>query len=222
MEHAFRYPLFLIYLDLDELPRCSTASRSGRRAGPAPRGSAAATSSATRAVPLRERGARAVEERTGRRPDGPVRLLTSVRTFGIVFNPVVLYYCFDPSGEQVEAVAAEVTNTPWGERHTYVLERRCGPGASTLEGFHVSPFLGMEADYQLRATTPGGPSRCTWRAAPAAPASTPRCRSRAASSPRCAAALPLPAPSLRVVAGSTRRPLRLKLKGAPTTRIRAR
>ena len=64
-----------------------------------------------------------LEARTGRRPDGPVRLLTQLRHWGIAFNPVSFYYCFEPGGERVEAVVAEVTNTPWGERHTYVLER---------------------------------------------------------------------------------------------------
>ena len=64
-----------------------------------------------------------VEERTGTRPPGPVRLLTTLRTFGHSFNPVIFYYCFARGGERVEAVVADVTNTPWGESHAYVLSR---------------------------------------------------------------------------------------------------
>ncbi len=63
-----------------------------------------------------------------------------------------LYYCFEPDGERVEKVLAEVTNTPWGERRTYVLD---GLNATVEKDFHVSPFLGMDAEYRVRLTTPG-------------------------------------------------------------------
>ncbi len=63
-----------------------------------------------------------VEFSTGRRPDGPIRLLTQVRCFGYLMNPVSFYYCFDAGSERLETVVAEVNNTPWGERHCYVLD----------------------------------------------------------------------------------------------------
>ena len=50
-------------------------------------------------------------------------MLTHLRTFGHCFNPVSFYYCFAADGERLEAIVAEVTNTPWGERHAYVLRR---------------------------------------------------------------------------------------------------
>ena len=55
-----------------------------------------------------------------------MRLLTTPRTLGRSFNPVSFYYCFDPAGETVLAIVAEVTNTPWGERHAYVMDARGG------------------------------------------------------------------------------------------------
>ncbi len=100
-----------------------------------------------------------VEERTGERPSGPVRLLTTLRTFGHNFNPVCFYYCFAADGEHVEAVVAQVTNTPWGESHSYVLRR---DGASLVmrdtmdKAFHVSPFIGMDNHYDWRVTEPNG------------------------------------------------------------------
>lgn len=98
-----------------------------------------------------------LERRTGRVPAGPIRLLTHLRTFGHCFNPVSFYYCFTPQ-ERLDAVVAEVTSTPWGERHAYVLERS-GEGpvltASFAKALHVSPFMGMEQRYTLRAVTPG-------------------------------------------------------------------
>ncbi|MCK6458867.1 MAG: DUF1365 domain-containing protein, partial [Planctomycetes bacterium] len=89
----------------------------------------------------------------GRRPPGPVRLLTHLRTFGYLFNPISLFYCFEPDGETLAAVVAEVTNTPWRERHAYVV----GPGLSYAvpKRLHVSPFMGMDQVYRWRLSPPG-------------------------------------------------------------------
>ena len=122
-----------------------------------------------------------------RGPRGPVRLLTTLRTFGHNFNPVCFYYCFAPGGERVEAVVAQVTNTPWGERHAYVL-RRDGERSvmrDTMEKvFHVSPFIGMDNRYDWRVDrarrAPAGAHRRARRRRPRR-CSTPRSRSSAAS-----------------------------------------
>lgn len=62
-----------------------------------------------------------VQREQGTRPSGPIRLLTNLRYAGFAMNPVSFYYCYNETGQQVESVVAEVTNTPWGERHCYVL-----------------------------------------------------------------------------------------------------
>jgi DUF1365 family protein len=98
-----------------------------------------------------------VENRTGSTPVGPIRVLTHLRTFGHCFNPVSFYYCFTPQ-EQLDAVVAEVTSTPWGERHAYVLRRSDeGPvlAATFAKALHVSPFMGMEQRYTMRVAAPG-------------------------------------------------------------------
>jgi DUF1365 family protein len=89
-----------------------------------------------------------------------VRLLTSLRYFGHCFNPVSFYYCYEePGAERVAAIVAEVTNTPWQERHAYVLPND-RPAPSIMRGrfakeFHVSPFMGMDHTYAWRLTPPG-------------------------------------------------------------------
>ena len=111
-----------------------------------------------------------------------------------MFNPISLYYCFDPGGEEVRALVAEVSNTPWGERHAYAFD---GLRSRVAKRFHVSPFLGMEADYALRATMPGerlqvhveqhhaaGAASSTLRCPSSAASSRPR-RSSATRSSRC-------------------------------------
>ncbi len=99
-----------------------------------------------------------VEDQTGARPEGPIRLLTQLRSFGHCFNPVSFYYCFQPGGERLQALVAEVTNTPWGERHAYVIEGKQRDSAVLAGQFdkalHVSPFMGMDHRYEARAAVP--------------------------------------------------------------------
>lgn len=100
-----------------------------------------------------------VEQETGKRPDGSIRLLTHLRYFGYCMNPVSFYYVFDPAGEQVETIVAEVHNTPWGERHCYVLPRGAQQGAPMLthefpKAFHVSPFMPMDQRYAWKLSEP--------------------------------------------------------------------
>lgn len=159
VEHSFRYRLFLMYLDLGELPELLDRYPlfSARRAAPARFRRADFMGDPAR--PLDECAREAVAAATGSRPEGPVRLLTGLRYFGHSFNPVSFYYCFDEGGRRVDAVVADVQNIPWGERHPYVLAR--GGQRGTVLGeeldksFHVSPLMGMDQTYSFRASEPG-------------------------------------------------------------------
>jgi DUF1365 family protein len=159
VEHSFRYRLFLMYLDLEELPRALDPYPlwSARRMAPARFRRADFIGDPSR--PLAECARDEVERETGRRPAGPVRLLANLRYLGHTFNPVSFYYCFDPAGERVEAVVADVNNIPWGERHPYVLARGERRGqvlrAELDKELHVSPLMGMDQTYSFRAAEPG-------------------------------------------------------------------
>lgn len=101
-----------------------------------------------------------VEQHSGSRPDGPIRLLTNLRYFGHCFNPVSFYYCFASDGTTLQQVVAEVTNTPWNERHCYVMDTLDGPQANLRryrfdKAFHVSPFMPMDVSYEWRFCAPG-------------------------------------------------------------------
>jgi DUF1365 family protein len=110
--------------------------------------------------PLGEAVRELVESRLGWRPQGPIRLLTHFRYLGFEMNPVSLYYCFNAQDEHVQAVVAEVNNTPWDEQHCYALDLRAASQRQPMttrhvKAFHVSPFLGMEMDYCWRLSVPG-------------------------------------------------------------------
>ncbi|MEP7061018.1 MAG: DUF1365 domain-containing protein [Betaproteobacteria bacterium] len=158
--HAFEYRLFMAYLDLAELDRVFRGRWLWSVRRPAIAWLRRADYLGDPAVPLDEAVRERVMLETGVRPQGPIRMLTHLRYFGTCFNPVTFYYCFDASGERVETVIAEITNTPWNERHAYVLSDSMNEASGTRKRyrfgkqFHVSPFLPIELDYDWRFTTP--------------------------------------------------------------------
>ncbi|MDA8341486.1 MAG: DUF1365 domain-containing protein [Actinomycetota bacterium] len=104
-------------------------------------------------VPLADAVRDVVAERTGNRPGGPVAMLGHVRTFGVLFNPITCYYCYDAAGTGVEAMVFEVENTPWHERRATVV----GPPGDHVvaKDLHVSPFLPDDLVYHLHYSEPG-------------------------------------------------------------------
>ena len=161
VENVFQYRMFMLYLDLSELnyvfdlhPLWSVEKsnvayfRRKDHLGDAQ-------------VTLSESVRNHVEDQSGKRPMGPIRLLTHLSYFGYRFNPVSFYYCFDASDQYVETVVAEINNTPWGEQHAYVLSDVMNEGSENKKRFrfdkifHVSPFMSMNHSYDWRFTAPG-------------------------------------------------------------------
>ncbi len=162
VRNEFCYRIFLVYLDLAELeavfalhplwshrrPNIAWFRREDHFGDPA--------------VPLDRAVRELVAERTGRRPGGPIRLMCHLRYFGFCFNPASFYYCWNAADTRVETIVVEIHNTPWGERHCYIM------GAEENEhplpdwrrhrfakAFHVSPFIGMDIAYDWRFREPG-------------------------------------------------------------------
>jgi hypothetical protein len=159
--HAFSYSLFMLYLDLDELPVLFRKRWLWSTTRPAlarfRREDHMGENTADLAAAVR----RFVNNETGMTLSGPIRLLTNLRYFGYGFNPVSFYYCFDETGDRVEVIVAEVNNTPWGEQYCYILPESRNLGGTDRKRFlldkrfHVSPFMGMNIDYDWRFTRPG-------------------------------------------------------------------
>lgn len=226
VEQTFSYRIFMAYLDLDELdvvfrgrwlwstrrPALARFRREDHLGNPA--------------RPLAQAVRDLVEERRGIRPQGPIRLLTHLRTFGYVFNPVSLFYCFDPAERRVESIVAEVSNTPWNERHAYVLtpELDRGQGAlhryRTAKEFHVSPFMGMDLDHLWSFRDPGERLSVVIqnRRVAAAPffSASLALRRREITGPALARALlRYPLLTLQVIGSIYGQALRLRRKGVP-------
>jgi DUF1365 family protein len=151
----------MVYLDLAELDEVFRGRWLWSTRGPACAWFRRADYLGNPEVPLDQAVRDRVEAETGRRPTGPIRLLTHLRYFGVCFNPVSFYYCFDTTGEHLEAIVAEITNTPWNERHAYVLSASIADDSRRVrqfrldKRFHVSPFMEMELEYDWRFSPPG-------------------------------------------------------------------
>ncbi|HEX6538917.1 MAG TPA: DUF1365 domain-containing protein [Candidatus Dormibacteraeota bacterium] len=160
VQHHLRYSLFMVYVDLAQIASAFGGLPLWSGTRPAPVWFRRADHFGDPSQPLEVAVRNLVEEETGVRPSGPIRLLTHLRYLGVCFNPISLYYCFDQD-ETLRHVVAEVTNTPWGERRCYVLEVGEGAGHTGLrdlvfeKALHVSPFMPMEVTYRCRLSQPG-------------------------------------------------------------------
>ena len=91
---------------------------------------------------------------------GPIRLLTQLSYLGYTMNPVCFFYCYNLTGDKIEAVIAEVNNTPWGEQHLYVIPAQQLTNKSTIHStdikkeFHVSPFFDLAMNYRMAFSVP--------------------------------------------------------------------
>ncbi len=154
--HEFEYPVFMMYLDLDEITEVFSLSRFWSAKHRAAARFNRADYFSGDDSDLKTAVLNRVNSELELSLDGRVRLLTNLRYFGFVINPISIYYCFDQN-EKLQAMLLEVTNTPWRERHQYVL--RCDPSAEKQritfdKAMHVSPFNPMTFVYHWYSQIP--------------------------------------------------------------------
>lgn len=157
--HGFRYRIGMLYLDLAEQERVLKLSRLAGRSRwsafafretdylPQATGTGMALSDAVR---------QQLAEALGHAPQGRICLLTQPRSWGLSFNPISLFYCYESNGD-LAAILCEVRNTPWRERYHYVLPTHAQGDSRhrVAKSFHVSPFLPPELEYRMRFSAPG-------------------------------------------------------------------
>lgn len=151
MKHEFRYRLYMVCLNLEQLesqseyPSARLLQHGYKRSDHLGEVS----------IPLSQAVSNLVMERLGFALDGPILLLTNLRNMGHVINPVSFYYCVSADLNSIVAIVAEINNTPWGERYCYVLDRRGGNSSHDFpKVFHVSPFMPMDQNYLWKFSEP--------------------------------------------------------------------
>lgn len=161
-QNAFRYRTFMMYLDLDELPHVFAGARlwSYERFNLACFQRRFFYGDAQ--IPLADAVRGGTAAAIGREIHGPIRMLTHLRYWGYCYNPVTFYYLFEQDGHTLGAITAEITNTPWRERHAYYLDCRNAESPKTgryrwqfPKKFHISPFMPMNVHYDWRFGVPG-------------------------------------------------------------------
>jgi DUF1365 family protein len=156
VEHEFEFPLYMLYLDHDELDEVFRGRWLWSTRRPALAWYRRRDHIGDPEIPLAESIRGLVEQETGRSCPGPVRTLTQLRNAGYVINPISLHYCFDADDRKLLAAVAEVTNTPWGETRTYVVDLEAGSKVppKTPKTLHVSPFMSMDMVYDWSIPRP--------------------------------------------------------------------
>ena len=158
--HEFSYKLFMMYIDLQELPWLFKKYRlwSFEKANLASFKSTDHYQESGLGLEASIR--RYVQTQTGNYPEGDIRLLTHFRYFGMCFNPVSFYYCYAKDAEHLDYIVCEVNNTPWNQRHLYLLDCKQQQLTGKLhkfsqqKSFHVSPFMPMDMQYEWSFSRP--------------------------------------------------------------------
>jgi uncharacterized protein len=153
VDHRFSYRITMAFIDLAEVEAVCSRHPLWSKEGPNAVSFRRRDYLGDPALPLDVSVRDLVEQRVGMRPDGPIAMLTQVRTWGWLFNPITIYYCFDRDGHSVAQTVVEVTNTPWHERVAYVLPGRGSPVVA--KELHVSPFLPMDLSHRFVIGEPG-------------------------------------------------------------------
>lgn len=147
VEHTFEYPVSMLLVDVDEMDslplRGLPLSLSNR--------DFVTGAGASQPGAVRDEICRRVVDAGYASPGGPILSLLQPRSWGLFFNPVIFFFCHDQVGN-LATIVAEIHNTPWNERFSYVLDAR-GLDRDALvfrfpKTFHVSPFADMDFEYR--------------------------------------------------------------------------
>lgn len=106
---------------------------------------------------LRQRIEKTVVQLGGDWDGGKVFMLSQCRCLGLYFSPINFYYCYNLDGN-CKYMLAEVSNTPWNQRHYYLVPMQTEKTKSnrhiTTKAFHVSPFMDLAMKYRWHLPEP--------------------------------------------------------------------
>ncbi|WP_232305564.1 DUF1365 domain-containing protein [Gilvimarinus polysaccharolyticus] len=166
-KNSFLYRVFMMYLDINEIDAVLAQSRFWSKSRWAPAQFRRKDFFGDPSLSLDTAIRNEILEKTQQHHTGPIRVLTNLRYFGYIINPITTYYCFNEQ-QQLQFIVAQVTSTPWDERISYVLS--CDPNSERPrklkqrdrvnkftfnKGMHVSPFNPMDMQYHWRSNVPG-------------------------------------------------------------------
>ena len=149
--HSFDYSYCMWLVDVDELESlCKSHLLVGEgRFSPISIRLSDHIEDETDPIHFKQRIKQKVNELGGQWQGDKLLMMTQVRMFGLYFSPVNFMFCYD--GDECRYMLAEVSNTPWGEKHWYLVDLL---EPETEKDFHVSPFMPIEQKYKWRVKLP--------------------------------------------------------------------
>jgi len=161
-EHTFTYPLYMNFIDLDEVELLNTKYWwfSSHRWAPLqlkisdyfsnePTHTTELTANAGNFL---KTNAIAVANALGANVStiNRVCVLAQLRCFGIYFSPINFFFLYE--NDTAKYLIAEVSNTPWNKSHSYLIDLMSP--TPTEKAFHVSPFMDLDMEYRWRVVEP--------------------------------------------------------------------
>ncbi|BDX07262.1 DUF1365 domain-containing protein [Planctobacterium marinum] len=150
--HKFKYNIMMFWLDLDEVAlldqKLSLFSAEKFNWVQFRRGDFLTNNQQT----LKQEVLQTMSEKAGTPLSGKVFLLSPLRILGMYFSPVNFYYLQNDAGE-FSHLLAEVSNTPWNERHCYLVDLK--EQKDSDKAFHVSPYNPIDMQYRWNIKPPG-------------------------------------------------------------------
>ncbi|MCG6202075.1 DUF1365 domain-containing protein [Psychromonas antarctica] len=152
-QHSFKYAMFLVAIDLDELAELTQLGPWFKSNKFAPLSLKCTDYLDHQSQLCKQDVWQKIQSLGAKEEPDRVVFIGQLRCFGLYFSPINLYYCFDKN-DQLICLLAEVSNTPWNERHYYLIalnevDENNNPQKLISEKvFHVSPFMDLNMQYQ--------------------------------------------------------------------------
>jgi DUF1365 family protein len=150
-EHRFSYSLFMLALDLNELATVFKQSWLLSRRWFSPLRFVESDYVQGEQTSVKARLQSKVQNLGGNWDGTKAIMVVQCRCFGLYFSPINFYFCYNQSDECIYMLA-EVSNTPWNQRHYYLIDLLAEQ--VTDKAFHVSPFMNMDMQYHWRINPP--------------------------------------------------------------------
>lgn len=149
--HRFNYGMYMMAIDLDELDSVCQQSLVFGNKWYNPIRFCEKDYLKSEPGTLKQRISNKVQQLGGKWQGEKVVMMAQCRCLGIYFSPINFYFCYDTQGD-CQYLLAEVSNTPWNQRHYYLID--LAGSCKTDKVFHVSPFMEMNMQYHWKIMAP--------------------------------------------------------------------
>jgi DUF1365 family protein len=147
-KHTFSYPLYMMWVDLNNPEQLNGVHRqlgtTGFKALKFNQQDYLKSSNRTQQCTLIERAHSQLSALGVNTTFKHVYMLGQLRCLGIYFSPANFYF-FGESEDNFSYMIAEVSNTPWNERHCYLVPLK--KKVNFKKAFSVSPFMNLDMNY---------------------------------------------------------------------------